>query len=193
MRELWTRQAVSGAAPRDDIKVVDGLSEGGAKLVELDEAQRLRLKAEFPGVRVVPLVLYRPALAPRPAIETPPTVSRVVRKTATQIKVVSENGSPVANADVIAFTDFANKAGAEGKTDAKGIVSLDLGRATPAVERLYVYAQKELVECVVERGEDYARIHSQPRIHQTGLHGRAAVFLWGRAADRRAGCAGGRD
>lgn len=49
MRELWTRQAVSGAAPRDDIKVVDGLSEGGAKLVELDEAQRLRLKAEFPG------------------------------------------------------------------------------------------------------------------------------------------------
>jgi len=144
MRELWTRQAVSGAAPRDDIKVVDGLSEGGAKLVELDEAQRLRLKAEFPGVRVVPLVLYRPALAPRPAIETPPTVSRVVRKTATQIKVVSENGSPVANADVIAFTDFANKAGAEGKTDAKGIVSLDLGRATPAVERLYVYAQKSL-------------------------------------------------
>lgn len=144
MRDLWTRQTLGGVAVDGDIKVLDGIGEGGAKLVELDETQRLRLKAEHPGVRVVPVVLYRPALAPRPAIENPPAASRVIRKTATQVKVVSAEGGPVAGADVIAFTDFARKAGAEGKTDARGVVSLDLGRAAPAVERLYVYAQKGL-------------------------------------------------
>jgi subtilisin len=144
MRDLWTRQKLGGVAVDSDIKVVDGMGEGGAKLVELDETQRLRLKAEHPGLRVVPLALYRPALAPRPAIENPPATSRVIRKTATQVKVVSADGGPVAGAEVIAFTDFARKAGAEGKTDARGMVSLELGRAAPAVERLYVYAQKGL-------------------------------------------------
>ena len=43
---------------------------------------------------------------------------------------------------MVAFTDFANRVGAGGKTNSKGLVSLSLGAASKKVERLYIYSRK---------------------------------------------------
>jgi subtilisin len=53
---------------------------------------------------------------------------------------VTEKGTnkPVRGATVVAFTDFANKVGAQGTSAANGTVKLALGKAKK-IERLYVY------------------------------------------------------
>src|SRR5207245_1936571 len=58
------------------------------------------------------------------------------------VKVVSAaDGKPIAGAEVVAFTDFANKVGAQAKTDGKGVAALKLGGSSKKVERLYIYAR----------------------------------------------------
>lgn len=142
MRDLWTRPALENNTLNSSVKVLDGLSENGAKLVEMDDTQRLRLKAEHPGVRVVPVVQYRPALAPRPMVENRVTAARAIQRANAQIRVLGGDGAPLPNVDVIAFTNFEKRAGDEGKTDDNGVVSLKLGGGSPKVERLYVFAGK---------------------------------------------------
>src|SRR5947208_3100429 len=56
-----------GVAKRK-FRVIDSVHENGAKLVELSRHEAVALRAEQPGVRIVPVVFYYPALAPRPAI-----------------------------------------------------------------------------------------------------------------------------
>jgi subtilisin len=142
------------------VRVLDSIHEDGAKLVEMSADMASSLRTTAPGVRIVPVVYYRPAVAPRMTViarprvrkargkKSPPT--RGVRKTATRaaaapvakitLTIISKMGSkPVAGATVVAFTDFASRAGDQGKTNAKGIVSLNLGAASKKLERLYVY------------------------------------------------------
>jgi hypothetical protein len=47
------------------IRVIDSVRANGAKLVELSPQETVALRAEQPGVRIVPVVYYYPALAPR--------------------------------------------------------------------------------------------------------------------------------
>src|SRR5439155_4540229 len=56
--------------------------------------------------------------------------------------VSKSDGKPIRSATVVAFTDFANRVRAQGKTNNKGIVSLSLGAASKKVERLYIYCEK---------------------------------------------------
>lgn len=131
--------------PRPKMRVLDSVHEDKAKLVEMTDADVLSLRTQEPGVRIVPLVYFQSAVAPRPT---------VVKRAATalgagpalaagpwKVQIVSNaDGQPIAKASVIAFTDFAQRIGAEGTTNAQGTVSLNLGGATK-VERLYVYPQ----------------------------------------------------
>jgi subtilisin len=55
------------------------------------------------------------------------------------MQVVSTGKQPVAGAFVVAFTNFAARAGAQGVTDANGQVQLALAGAGPKLERVYVY------------------------------------------------------
>src|SRR5262249_17140916 len=58
----------------------------------------------------------------------------------TTVMVVSKaDGTAVRGATVVAFTDFAQRQGAQGKTNRQGDVSLRLGSSH--VDRLYVYPQ----------------------------------------------------
>jgi subtilisin len=56
--------------------------------------------------------------------------------------VSAKDKSPIAGATVVAFTDFAAKVGAQGQTNAKGLVSLSLGAGQKKIERLYIYARQ---------------------------------------------------
>ena len=121
------------------MRVLDSIHEDGLKLVEMSQASRNALRETHPGLRVVPEVFYEIARAPRPAIAARVRTRAGVLATGVTLKLVSSVGAaPVKGADVVAFTDFAGRIGAGGKTRADGTVTLNLG-ATAKIERLYVY------------------------------------------------------
>ena len=121
------------------MRVLDSIHEDGLKLVEMSQASRNALRETHPGLRVVPEVFYEIARAPRPAIAARVRTRAGVLATGVTLKLVSGVGAaPVKGADVVAFTDFAGRIGAGGKTRADGTVTLNLG-ATAKIERLYVY------------------------------------------------------
>ena len=136
--------AMRMASPRgqaeETLRVIDSIHEDGIKLIEGTPAAVLALRAEQPGLRVVPLVLYRPALAPRPTVAVKP---KAAAGTKLVVRVVSKTGgSPVAGALVVAFTDFAARAGAQGTTSKNGEVGLALGGSSKKLERLYIYPER---------------------------------------------------
>jgi subtilisin len=128
-----------GLQGKAHFKVLDSIREDGAKLVEMTGETAKDLQAAQPGLRIVPVIYYRPALARR-------EIRGKVKAAATAVKAVvtvsSAGGKPVRGALVVAFTDFENRAGAQGITNAQGVVRLALGGAAK-VERLYVYPKQD--------------------------------------------------
>lgn len=128
--------AAEAAVEGQSLRVLDTAAESGPKLVEMTEEAAANINAQGSPLRAVPVVIYDP---PRPdpvpaattvglaALASPFTIT--CRETGT--------GTPIGNARVVAFEDFANGVGAEGMTNAAGQVVLRF--AAPAViERLYV-------------------------------------------------------
>jgi subtilisin family serine protease len=130
------------ARPASSIRVLDSVFENGAKLVEMSPEDMKALQANQPGMRIAPVVWYRPAVAPRPQVLARPKAAGKAAL-AIQAKVVSKkDGQPIAGATVVAFTDFANRVGASGVTKQNGTVSLALGGSSKKLERLYVYPEQ---------------------------------------------------
>jgi subtilisin len=126
-------------ASKTKMKVLDSIHEDGAKLVEMSPDSVSALQTEQPGIRIVPLVYYYPARARRPMPESSPAATRAAVQIS--LTVVSKaDKKAVAGATVVAFTDFANRVGAQGTTDKKGVVRLNLGAASKKVEQLYIYS-----------------------------------------------------
>ena len=136
-RELTT----TGGRPLH-LRVLDTIGDDGARLVEATAHDASALRSLQPAVRVVPVVYYVPAVAPRWSVRAPVGSAghQPVAGEAITVRVVSEaDGSPVAGATVVAFTSVAAGQGAQGLTDAEGRVELALARPTVTLERLYVY------------------------------------------------------
>jgi subtilisin len=139
MAALAAEGGGQAAKPSAKMKVLDSIADTGAKLVEMSADRVADLQAEQPGLRIVPEVFYNLHRAPRPQIAAMPKAAAAGVKI--DIQVVSRgDGKPVEGANVVAFTDFAQKMGAQGKTDNQGRVRLALGSAKK-VQRLYVYAE----------------------------------------------------
>ncbi len=117
-----------------DFKILDSIHEDGAKLVEMTSDTAKEMLANQPGLRIVPEVFYRTAEF-RPRIESKTTAAATALKTIVTV-TSSDDGKPVKGVTVVAFTDFDNKIGAQGTTNAQGVVSLKIGNAS--IERLYV-------------------------------------------------------
>jgi hypothetical protein len=128
------------------IRVVDSIGENKAKLIECAPEDLPALRASHPSVRILPVVYYRRAVmryevSTRFGVPALTAKAKIVAKTATiAVTITSSTGDkPVANAMVVAFTDFASRTGAQGTTNAQGQVSLALGGGGKKIERLYVY------------------------------------------------------
>jgi len=132
--------ANAGLRMKANFKVLDSIREDGAKLVEMTADTAKDLHAAQPGLRIVPVVYYRPALARHEIKEQVKAAAAAVKSVVTVTS--GGDGKPVRGATVVAFTDFQNRAGAQGVTNNQGIVKLALGGA-PKVERLYVYPKKD--------------------------------------------------
>ena len=127
-----------GLEMKPNFKVLDSIREDGAKLVEMTADTAKDLHAAEPGLRIVPVVWYRPAVV-RHEIETKVRAAQATAAAKTEVTVTSDtDGKPVRGATVVAFTDFENRRGAQGVTNAQGVVRLALGGAA-TVERIYVY------------------------------------------------------
>jgi subtilisin family serine protease len=127
--------------PPRGMKVLDSIHDDGIKLVSMDAAALRQLRERTPGLRVVPEVFFRMALAPMPQVHqvARKPARKAVKSTAksTALSLVDDQGHAVAGAQVVAFTDLANNFGAQGKTNRQGKVTLRLGNAK-RVERLLV-------------------------------------------------------
>lgn len=120
------------------VDVVDEVSAEGPKLVSLGTDAHSALRALDPGIRIVPVVYYYPAVAPRPTLAA--TVQNVGVSIPTVLRILSAStGAPVAGAAVIAFTDYENRVGAQAVSDAEGAASLAIGPERKTIERLAVY------------------------------------------------------
>jgi subtilisin family serine protease len=125
-----------------ELLLLDSVGEYGAKLVEIAPASLSALRAHQPSLRLVPLAFYHPAVTPRLRVESRATAARAAAKIL--LRVVSrKGGAPVAGALVVAFTDFQDRVGAQGRTNAKGEVNLALGGAAVKLQRLYVYPERD--------------------------------------------------
>ncbi len=130
------------ATPGVELRLLDSVNEYGAKLVEIAPAALSALRAHQPSLRLVPLAFFHPAVAPRLHVETKATAAKAAVKV--RLRIVSRtDGTPVAGALVVAFTDFGERIGAQGWTDARGEVKLALGSASPKLQRLYIYPEKD--------------------------------------------------
>lgn len=124
------------------VRVLDSVHADGAKLVQMSPADVLALRTAQPGLRVLPIVYYKPARSPRPAIRG---ARRPAATTTVIVRVVSQaDGKPVAGAEVYALTDYAAGEGAEGITKSDGTVHLRLRATGRIIERLYVYPVRGL-------------------------------------------------
>jgi subtilisin len=152
LHAMSTRKAISslGSATGPDISltVVDSIGETKPKLIECSEDDLPELRAHHPNMRILPLVYYQTAHRPKERIRqavgmaaaAAAGAAAAVAAPAISVQVVNgATGTPVVGATVVAFTDFAARAGAEGTTDSIGGVSLSLGAASASIERLYIY------------------------------------------------------
>ena len=138
-------QSMSGTAGAEidgnSVVVVDSVHEDGPKLIEADDAAVAAINESPVPVRLVPEVIYpRPDLVPLVPLVLPslPNGSGPAGPVDTlMVCVDSVTRVPLKGATVVAFTDFANRLGAKGRTDANGEVTLRLNG--PNIERRYVY------------------------------------------------------
>ncbi|AVR94289.1 S8 family serine peptidase [Pseudoduganella armeniaca] len=137
---IGTLQSANVATPQ----ILHSTHADGPKLAALTSDDVLQLKARAPGVRVLPLVFYE--LTRRPMLEVAKgpgnAAAAVGTALALTVQVVRAGTAgkpvPVAGARVIAFTDFAQRAGAESLSDASGMAKLDLQPGVP-LQALLVY------------------------------------------------------
>jgi len=131
---------------RDDLPpeavVLDSTRDTGAKLVQLPEDVVAEVRAAQPGLRIVPEVFYQPQRY-MPVIRVQARQQAQAPKAAVQIQFVDKvSGQPIQNAYVVAFTNFEQRVGEGGNTDAEGKISFkSLGGQT--IEQLYVYPAKD--------------------------------------------------
>jgi subtilisin family serine protease len=122
------------------LHVLDSIRETGAKLISLSTAAVGEFRREHPGTRIVPEVFYQPARAPRPAVRTAATSKATAPAMSIVLTVeLQSDASPLADVEVIAFTDFSEGRGAQGRTNRRGQVRLRLPDDTRLIERLYLF------------------------------------------------------
>ena len=130
------------ALPR--MRVIDSVRKDGPKLVEMSSQSASGLRALQPGVRLVPVLYYTMALAPRPLIGSGPKPASSSQTIRFEITVVSKKtGDPIAGAMVMAYTDYAHRQGVQGKTNSKGKVLLTVNSSEGKLKRVYIYPPKQ--------------------------------------------------
>jgi subtilisin len=114
--------------------VIDSINENGPKLVAASQEAALALRQY--GLRLAPVVVYKTALSRfRPNAPAGCGKGQTIQVTVE----CKSTKNPISGAIVTAFTSFASNEGAEATTDAAGNCTLDVGKSSLTLDRLYVY------------------------------------------------------
>lgn len=117
------------------VRILDTIRPNGPHLIEAPSEALAGLRAAQPGLTIVPLVYYQFAAAPRPSVRRKTTLAAATQAKH-RVRIISAaDQQPIANATVIAFSDYAERAGDQAITNKQGYALLETGK----VERLYVY------------------------------------------------------
>jgi subtilisin family serine protease len=125
---------IEGAGGQE-VQIVDSAREDGPKLVEASAEAAEAVNESDTPLRMLPEVEYPDPNPPLQAFADAVPAGALITLEVTCVD--AENGDGVPGANVIAFTDFAQRIGAKGTTDGFGAVTLTLG--STEIERLYVY------------------------------------------------------
>jgi hypothetical protein len=120
------------------MQVLDSIHENGAKLVEVHDDEMAELRLSYPGVRILPEVFYKKALAPRMQIMAKPVTLAAKPNTKYGIKLLSAKGTPVEKAEIFLYTNYKDGVGAKAVTNKSGMAVFNLPPFSEA-ERIYVY------------------------------------------------------
>jgi subtilisin len=140
-----TGDSPAAAAGPTGVRLVDTIDDG-AKLVEMSAAVMMKLRADEPGLRIVPEVFFK-TMEYQPGLITKfkkkaRAAGLAMVSTKITLTVRSKAGAtPIAGVKIVAFTDFEARAGLEGVTDAKGQATLDFGTASKKLDRLYAFPE----------------------------------------------------
>jgi subtilisin family serine protease len=126
---------------RYKLDVIDTIGKNGPALVALSSPALLNLRRMQPGLRIVPEVFYPwPMRLRREDLQLKKRLAAAQASQAVTVTVVfAKTGTPVRGADVVAFTNFAQRVGASARTNTRGEAVLKLPAGTKNVERLYVF------------------------------------------------------
>jgi subtilisin len=127
----------SGGPAAKRMHVLHSTHENGPKLVEMTEDAELNLRAELPGVKVVPLTFFR-KMRVEYRVEHRLRLSAATASVASTVQVSNKQTSrPVAGARIVAYTNYERREGAEATSAKNGAAKLRLKPGT-AIDRLYV-------------------------------------------------------
>lgn len=131
----------AGKAKNIKMKVIDSIHENGAKLIAMDKTEMANFRFSYPGLRIIPEMFYEKAWTPPFTVTSAKTSGRGSGTSKTiKIKILSSNkNEAIKNVDVVCFTDFKNKKGAQAKTNAQGVATIKTTAAK--FERIYIYPQ----------------------------------------------------
>ena len=167
-------------APPTEVTVLDSIRENGAKLIELDPAAIPSLRAEQPGVRILPIVYYDLAIAPRPEPTEGSRLAAAKSSLKTLVRVeCASSGRPLKGAHVAVFVDYRHLKGAKAVTNAKGDAAFFLGAVSKKVERVYVYPPSRILGSSQGGRSTQDRRHTEADADHPGIHGLSQIPLPG--------------
>jgi len=150
-------RATTTASPQ--MQVLDSIRDDAPKLVQMTQEGELSLRLSMENLQIVPEVFYhrqwqRFRVHKRPvrpkklvkAVKGKAKAKVAAAKPAAAAAAVTVtvtdrgNGNPIRGAQIVAFTDFANRIGAQGTTGANGTARLSGISPNQKLERVYLYA-----------------------------------------------------
>jgi subtilisin len=155
---IAVRARAEAVTPAPQMRVLDSLYDNGPKLVEMPAEGELSLRLSVPGLKIVPEVFYHRQWQRfrihHQAATAKPKASSKTKATGRKMAVAkasvaaagfsvtikrASDGAPVRGAQIVAFTDFANREGASAITAANGSATLSGLAPSRKLERVYVY------------------------------------------------------
>lgn len=122
----------------DRAVVLDTSGRRGAKLIRLPEIELPDLRAQLPGLRIVPEVFYYPQRWQQ-EIRRKPRLLAGQQRAGVRIRLVeAKTNQPVADAVVVAFTNFEEREGEQATSDAQGVVRFRSIGGLP-IDQIFVY------------------------------------------------------
>lgn len=120
------------------IRIVESAVAGAAKLVEMSDEGAAVLNSLPTPLRAHPVVEYRACKFPSSKPRTLPSTAAEQPKVS--VRIITEDGRPIAGAEVVATTNAQASEGDSGLTNDDGVVELALGVSPVELESLYVSA-----------------------------------------------------